>query len=96
MRLVAYDCPETNALERNVFIQAVELGNFEITQSTNVVSISIDLSPIAPPENSLFHSVNFHHERPLELKSFEIVGWPDMGMTIRLEDINITTQVVKN
>ena len=90
---VACDCPEIDALERNAFIQAVEAGNFEIRQSSNTVSVTIDLSPITPPVNSLFYSVNVHHKRPLVLKSFEIIGWPDMG--IKLKDVKMTAGLAK-
>jgi len=86
--VVVYDEPSIDALNRNVFIEAVELGVFEITQSTNNVCVSIDLNAINPPPNCLFPPhFAFNFTRTVTMKYLDFYGPIKMG--ISLEDIGI-------
>ena len=85
--VVAYDCPRVDALKRNVFVEAVELGDFEITQSSNKVFVALDLSPISVPENCQFRLVNFDFNRTVTMEWLEVLGVPEMG--IKLKDVAV-------
>lgn len=81
--IVVYDAPEKDALERNVFIEAVELGNFEITQSFNKACVAIDISQIDTPPNCIFRYVTFDFKRPVTMKALYMLGKPQfrIGLT---------------
>lgn len=83
--VVAYDAPEIDALTRNVFIEAVEHGNFEITQSKNQACVAIDLSQIDSPPNCLFRYVTFEFNRPVTMRALYPLGKPKFG--IKLSDL---------
>jgi hypothetical protein len=86
--VVVYDEPAVDALKRNVFIEAVEFGNFEITQSTNNVCVAIDLTAINSLPNCLFPPhFGIHFTRTVTMKYIEFYGPIKMG--ISLEDIGI-------
>jgi hypothetical protein len=85
--VVVYDEPTVDALRRNVFIEAVELGNFEITQSTNNVSVAIDLSAINSPPNCMFRMVDYEFTRTVTIRKLYLLGPPKME--IALTDIGI-------
>lgn len=85
--VVVYDSPEVNALERNVFVEAVELGDFEITQSSDRVSVALDMSPIKAPRNCHFRLVNFDFGRVITMETAEILGIPPLE--IPLEEMKI-------
>lgn len=74
--VVVYDSPEIDALERNVFIEAVELGDFEITQSNDSLSVALDLSQAKIPKNCHFRSVKFDFKRVVSINTISIVGLP--------------------
>lgn len=80
--VVAYDSPETDALTRNVFIEQVELGEFEIMQSSNEVSVSLDLSPVSMPNNCQFYTVGFDFQRKVRMQSIYILALPEMGISL--------------
>jgi len=92
--VVAYDTPETNSLQRNVYIEQVELGQFEIMQSTDNVSVTLDLSQIPIRTNCLFNSVNFDFTRPVSLDSVNLIGPPKMG--IPLSNFTIGIKFMQN
>jgi len=80
--VVVYDQPSVDALNRNVFIEAVELGNFEITQSTNNVCVSIDLTAINSPPNCLFlPHFDFHFSRTVTIKHIYFCRPTKMGIS---------------
>lgn len=86
--VVVYDEPSVDALNRNIFIEAVELGIFEITQSTNDVCVSIDFTAMNSPPNCLFPPhFDFHFTRTVTIKHLYFCGPTKMG--ISLEDIGI-------
>ncbi|MCU7835617.1 MAG: restriction endonuclease [gamma proteobacterium symbiont of Taylorina sp.] len=85
--IVAYDSPESSVIERNTYVEQVELGNFEIMQSTDIVSVVLDLSSLLIPSNYYFKRVNFEFTRAVEMDSVYIIGLPDLG--IQLSNFNI-------
>lgn len=87
--VVAYDKPESGALERNVYVEQVELGQFEIMQSSDIASVIIDLSPLQIPDNCHFQSVNFEFTRQVTMDSFYLIGPPKTGVPMRNFDIEI-------
>jgi len=76
--VVAYDAPDINSDNRSVLIENVELGDFEITQSSNTVSAAIDLSAVKCPTNGQFRYVTFDFKRKVTMKSVEILAMPEM------------------
>lgn len=81
--VVVYDNPSVDALERNVFIETVELGDFEITQSKNNVMVSLDLTPITIPPNCQFRFVNFDFQRSVTMKGARILGLPKLEIPLQ-------------
>ena len=55
--ILVYDSPEVEKLNRNVFVENVELGRTEIIQSENKVHIALDISQVEPPINCQFRYV---------------------------------------
>ena len=80
--VVAYDSPGIGALERNVFIEAIENGSFEITNSNNKVSLTFDLSKIEIPINSKFRFVDIDHKRTVYNDKLYIIGLPKDELVI--------------
>ncbi len=76
--VVAYGSPDTKKIDRDIMVEDVDLGEFEIMQSTNTVSVVIDLSPIKNPPNSQFRYVLFDFKRQVKLKSVDMIGIPPM------------------
>lgn len=72
--VVAYDAPYIKNTQREVIIEEVAFGDFEITQSSNNVIIAIDLSPVKCPPNSQYISVNFDFGRTVKIIDTEILG----------------------
>jgi len=89
--VVAYDAPRIPSSNRNIFVEIVELGNFEITQSSNNVFITLDLSPIESPRNCHFRFVGFDFKRVVTMKKVEILSIP--RMKISLTDVDIGAKV---
>ena len=87
--VVAYDTPESGTLERNVYVEQVEMGEFEIMQSTNNVSVAIDLSPMTMPANCQFHSVNFEFSRSVSMDTVYMLGLPELGIPVKNLDIGV-------
>lgn len=85
--IVAYNTPKNNALERNVYVEQVELGQFEIIQSSDNVSMAIDLSLLKKPENCHFHRVNAQFTRKVTMDSFYFITPPVLSIALR--DFNI-------
>lgn len=87
--VVVYDAPRVLPSNRNTFVEIVELGDFEITQSSNNVLITLDLSPVEPPENCHFRFVEFDFKRNVTMKEVEILSRPRMKMLLTDVDIGV-------
>lgn len=85
--VVAYGAPDMEHLNRNAFVEVVELGNFEITRSTNEVIITIDLAPIHILPNCHFRFLDLEFDKTVHMTHIEIVGLPPM--LVSLNDICI-------
>ncbi|MEK7407716.1 MAG: restriction endonuclease [Acidobacteriota bacterium] len=85
--VVAYDAPGTLGTERQAFVQRVDLGDFEITSSSNDVLVTLDLSPVKAPPRCKFHSVNIEFDRNVRMRGLEIVG--PLPFRIELQDLLI-------
>jgi hypothetical protein len=90
--VVAYDVPGVEAAKRTAYIEKVDLGEFEITKSSNDVLVTLDLSPIEIPPNCKFHTVNFDFKRVITMQGVEIIGLPKMY--IPLEKLSIVVAPV--
>jgi hypothetical protein len=78
--VLIYNSPNDDSLRRNVAIEGVDLGNFEITQAGDDVTITLDLSTVESPPNSLFRIVDLEFTRKVHFKKTEILGIPKMKM----------------
>lgn len=67
----------------------VELGNFEIIQSSNNVIIALDLFPIEAPENCHFRFVGFDFKRKVTMKNVEVLRLPRMKISLTNVDIGL-------
>lgn len=72
--VVAYDAPDVDPLDREVVIEHVGIPDFEITQSSNSVSVAVDLSKISVPLNSRIRNVSFDFKRPVSVKHVWFLG----------------------
>jgi hypothetical protein len=77
--VVAYDTPESGTLERNTYVEIVEEGKFEITQSSDIVSVAMDTSSIELPVGAKLGRVKLEFTRPVEMREFTLLGNPDLG-----------------
>ncbi len=81
--VVAYDGPEIDALERVAFVEDVELGDFEITQSSNDVSVALDFNKIGIPLNSRLKNITFDFKRPVRMSRIEILAQPKLFIPVK-------------
>jgi hypothetical protein len=81
--VVAYDAPGVLGIERQAFVEKVDLGEFEITSSSNDVLVMIDLSPIQVPIGAKFHSVNLQFDRVVRMRALEVIGFPPFRIHLR-------------
>ncbi|MDO8465488.1 MAG: restriction endonuclease [Gallionella sp.] len=61
--VVAYDAPLTETVDREVFIESLDNGLFEITQSSNQVIVEADFSSIDMPPNTQFYGATMDFGR---------------------------------
>lgn len=80
--VVAYDAPEVQAAKRNVLIEKVAFGDFEITQSSNKVFVAADLTQVKCPPNCQFKYFRFDFGREVTMESLEILGLPKFVIPI--------------
>ena len=80
--VVAYDGPGVDALERMAIIEEVDLGEFEITQSSNDVSVAIDFNQIGIPTNSRIRTITFDFIRPVRMRRIEVLSQPKLLVPI--------------
>lgn len=69
-----YDDPKKRKLNRDVLVEKVELGDSEIMQSKDRVSIRLDFSSIKPPHNSQFYTVTLDFNRLVTMTDFQALG----------------------
>src|SRR6185312_665141 len=77
--VIAYDTPESEALERNTYVEIVEEGKFEITQSSDRFSIAVDISSIELPVGTKLGRFKLVFTHPVEMREFRLLGNPDLG-----------------
>jgi hypothetical protein len=87
--IVAYDGPGVEALERMALVEKVDLGNFEITQSCNDVSVAVDFNQLGIPVNSHIRDITFDFIRPVRMKLIEILSQPKLFVPISKITINL-------
>lgn len=87
--VVAYDTPESGALERNAYVEIVEQGRFEITQSSDVVSVALDIAAINRPKGAKLGMMHFHFSRPVEMREIVLLGDIDSGFWVEPLDIGV-------
>lgn len=87
--IVAYDSPEPEALERNTYVEIVEQGRFEITQSSDVVSVAVDVSSIERPKSAKLGRMRFKFSRPVEMREIVLLGDIDLGLWVSPLDLGI-------
>lgn len=80
--VVVYDAPQADSLTRNAYVEAVELGDFVITQSSNDVVVAIDPYPLERPKNCMFRTVLFDFGRVITLHTVYSIGMPKFRITI--------------
>lgn len=66
--VLAYDSPQINALDRNVFLEKKDLGKTEVVQSGNTVSILMDLTALGKEDNRLLRHLDFDFQRIVNVK----------------------------
>lgn len=77
--VVTYDTPESEALERNTYVEIVEEGKFEITQSSDRFSVAMDTSSVELPVGAKLGQIKLTFTRPMEMREFHLLGNPDLG-----------------
>ncbi len=80
--VVAYDAPDIDSLEREVIVEDVSIPDFEITQSSNIVTVALDLSRIPIPLNSRIRDIVFDFKRPVNVKGIYFLGKPESFIPI--------------
>ena len=67
---------------RGAYVEKVDLGESEITQCSNDVLVTLDLSQIQIPPNCKFHTVEFDFQRIVTMHGLEIIGLPKMQIPL--------------
>lgn len=80
--VVAYAAPKVESTKWEAYVEKVDLGAFEITQSSNDVFVTLDLSSIQIPPNCKFHTVEFDFQRIVTMHGLEIIGLPKMQIPL--------------
>lgn len=81
-----YGDPQNNGLSREVFFEKMELGDSEIIQSKDIVSISLDFSSIKPPPNCQFLNITYDFNRLVTMPACHHLGL--QIPSINLEQLN--------
>lgn len=87
--VVAYDAPGADTLERNAYVEIVEQDRFEITQSSDTVSVAIDVSSIERPPGTKLGRMHLHFTRPVEIREFALLGDADPGFSLNMLELGI-------
>lgn len=88
--VVAYDSPESGALERNAYVEIVEQAKFEITQSSDVASVAVDVSAIDLPKGTKLGRFHLKFTHPVEVREFILLGDVELGFWIGPSDLGIS------
>ncbi len=83
--VVAYDAPSVQGVDRQAFVEKVDLGDFEITSSANDLIALVDLSAVEAPIGAKLYSVNLEFDRVVRMRGCEIITPPKFR--IRLRDV---------
>jgi hypothetical protein len=81
--VVAYDAPSVQGIDRQAFVERVDLGEFEITSSANEVIALVDLSAIEAPVDAKLYSVNLEVDRVVRMRGLEIITPPKVRIQLR-------------
>jgi hypothetical protein len=81
--VVAYDAPSVQGIDRQAFVEKVDLGEFEITSSANEVIALVDLSAIEAPVDAKLYSVNLEFDRVVRMRGLEIITPPKFRIQLR-------------
>lgn len=81
--VVAYDAPSVQAADRGAFVERVDLGDFEITSSSNDVFALVDLSAIEAPIDAKLYSVNLEFDRVVRIRGYEVITPPKFRIQLR-------------
>lgn len=82
-----YDNPLTKPLDRDVFVEKINYGNSEITQSSGHVSAAIDLSDLHLPENTQFNTIRFDFVDPVSFDYIYFLGLKKLS--IQMDEMKI-------
>lgn len=74
--VVAYDAPLTEAVDREAFIESLDNGLFEITQSSNQVIVDADFSSVDIPPNTQFYGATMDFGRIVKMRALRPLGIP--------------------
>jgi hypothetical protein len=86
--VMTYGAPDIVPEDREVVIEKMDLGDFEVVQRSNEVSMLIDLSGIVAPNNSQFRNVLVDMGRIVSGK-ISVVGVPELKIPIERTKIRI-------
>jgi hypothetical protein len=81
--VVAYDAPSVQCMDREAFVERVDLGDFEITSSSNDVFALVDLSAVEAPIDAKFYSVNLEFDRVVRMRGCEVITPPKFRIQLR-------------
>ncbi len=88
-----YGSPNESSLRRNAAIEGVEIGDFEITQVDDEVTIALDLSGVISPPNCLFRFVDLEFTRTVLINKTEVIGVPKLQILLPEISIGIQSSV---
>ena len=81
--VVAYDAPSVQGVDRQAFVEKVDLGDFEIASSANDVIALVDLSAVEAPICAKLYSVNLEFDRVVRMRGLEIITPPKFRIELR-------------
>jgi hypothetical protein len=90
--VVAYDAPDIDALERNAYVEIVEQGRFEITRSSDTVSVAMDVASLGLPRGRKLGPINFAFDRPVEMREIIFLGEVEPGFWLGPLDVGVDFQ----
>jgi len=82
-----YGEPDIEALKRNVFVENVELGNFEVDRTVDKATLVWDLTAITSPPNCLFRIIDYDFGETITICGVTMLG--PFRNTINIKDIDI-------
>ena len=87
--VLTYGAPDVVPVDREIVIEKMDLGDSEVSQRSNIVSMFIDLSGIITPKNSQFRTILVDMGRIVNGK-ISIVGVPELKMPVERIEIRIS------